>query len=61
MIEDELKIIQKYYAQLKLKTQREQSLRASHSIDEAEERHELKKDIEQDVVKKVSRKANKKK
>lgn len=53
MTEDELKVIQKYYAKLKVETKKEESLRQSHSIDEAEKQHELKKDIEDDVKERV--------
>lgn len=53
MTEDELKVIQKYYTKLKQKTENEKSLQQSHSIDEAEEMHELKKGIETGVKKKV--------
>src|SRR3982751_2151201 len=42
MTEEELKTIQKYYTRLKIKTQQEESLQQSHSIDEAEQKHELK-------------------
>jgi low affinity Fe/Cu permease len=41
--EDELKVIQKYYAQLSDSTRNEQSLQQSHSIDEAQHNHEWKK------------------
>ncbi|CAN5176627.1 hypothetical protein BH11BAC6_BH11BAC6_07460 [soil metagenome] len=47
LTEEELKMIQKYYANLKLHTQNEESLQQSHSIEEAREMHELKKDIEE--------------
>ena len=53
MTEDELKVIQKYYAKLKTDTQKEETLQQSHSIDEASQMHKLKKDIEGDVRKKV--------
>ena len=53
MTEDELKVIQKYYAQLSDETKKEESLQKSHSIDEANEMHELKKDIEENVEQKV--------
>ena len=53
MTEDELKVIQKYYAKLKQQTENEESLQQSHSIDEAEEMHDLKKGIEKGVKKKV--------
>lgn len=46
MSEEELKVIQKYYAQLSNITKNEESLQQSHSIDEAEEKSDLKKDIE---------------
>jgi low affinity Fe/Cu permease len=53
MTEDELKVIQKYYSKLKTDTQKEESLQQSHSIDEAEHMHELKKDIEANVREEV--------
>lgn len=53
MTEDELKVIQKYYINLKRRTETEESLQQSHSIDEAKEMHELKKDIEKGVEEKV--------
>src|ERR1700760_2848634 len=37
MTEDELKVIQKYYAKLKTNTKNEESLQQSHSIDEAKQ------------------------
>lgn len=40
--EDELKVIQKYYSKLSELTQKSESLRVSHSIDEAEDNHDLK-------------------
>lgn len=40
--EDELKVIQKYYRKLAELSQKSQSLRESHSIDEAEGRHDQK-------------------
>ena len=49
MTEEELKVIQKYYSKLKRDTQKEESLQQSHSIEEASQMHELKKDIEQNV------------
>lgn len=60
MTEAELKVIQKYYSQLKLNTQREKSLQQSHSIDEAEEKHKLKKEIEENTLKTVKKKTNNK-
>ena len=56
MTEAELKVIQKYYTQLKVDAKRESSLQQSHSIDEAEAMHELKKDIEANVKQKVNSK-----
>ena len=56
MTEEELKIIQKYYSRLKYKTQKEESLQQSHSIDEAEHQHELKKDIEESIEETVTKK-----
>ena len=47
MTEDELKVIKKYYSKLSEMTKNEESLQQSHSIDEAEQKHELKKGIEQ--------------
>ena len=46
MTEEELKVIQKYYSRLSEATKQEESLQKSHSIDEADEMHALKKDIE---------------
>ena len=53
MTEEELKVIQKYYSALKIKTQKEESLQQSHSIDEADQQHELKKDIEENIIQTV--------
>ncbi|HLX91863.1 MAG TPA: low affinity iron permease family protein [Puia sp.] len=52
MTEDELKVIQKYYARLSEMTRGEQSLQQSHSIDEAESMHDPKKNKEADHLKK---------
>ena len=49
MTEEELKVIQKYYVQLKIKSQNEESLQQSHSIEEAAEMSELKKGIEENI------------
>ena len=49
MTEDELKVIQKYYAKLKIITEKEESLQKSHSIEEAEHMHELKKEMEANI------------
>jgi len=55
MTEEELKVIQKYYTKLKLNTQKEESLQQSHSIEEASQMHELKKDIEDKVREKIKK------
>ena len=49
MTEDELKVIQKYYGKLSELTKKEENLQQSHSVEEAREQHELKKDIEKDI------------
>jgi low affinity Fe/Cu permease len=49
MSEEELKVIQKYYAQLSALTMKEESLQQSHSIDEAGQQHEIKKEVEQEI------------
>ena len=51
MTEEELQVIRKYYSRLSEMTLKEESLQQSHSIDEAEDRHNLKKDIEKDLMK----------
>lgn len=54
MTEEELRIIQKYYCQLSEFTQQEETLQQSHSIDEAEAHHHIKKEMElelQNIVK----------
>ena len=58
MTEVELKVIQKYYSKLKIKTQKEESLRQSHSIDEADHQHELKKDMEENIIQTVEKTNN---
>jgi low affinity Fe/Cu permease len=55
MTEEELKVIQKYYSVLKSKTKKEESLQQSHSIEEAQDMHELKKDIEDKVKKDINK------
>jgi low affinity Fe/Cu permease len=51
MSEEELRIIQKYYARLSLATKEEESLQQSHSIDEAEQTHEMKRELESELQK----------
>lgn len=49
MTEDELKVIQKYYGKLSEMTKKEENLQQSHSIDEAHELHDLKKEMESEI------------
>ena len=46
MSEEELKVIQKYYSHLKQDTKKDETLQQSHSIDEADKMHQLKKNRE---------------
>ena len=50
MSEEDLKVIQKYYAGLSLLTKKEESLQQSHSIDEAKNMDQIKKDREEDII-----------
>ena len=59
MTEEELKVIQKYYTKLSEHTKKEESLQKSHSIDEAKQLHDLKKDIEKRIEDKVKDKEKK--
>ena len=56
MTEEELRVIQKYYSKLKEFTNKEESLQQSHSIDEAHEQHELKKEMEQELHDNINKK-----
>lgn len=56
MTEDELKVIQKYYGYLSTITKKEQNLQQSHSVEEAQEQHGLKKDIESDIETRIKSK-----
>ncbi len=56
--EDEMKVIQKYYSRLNEMTKKDESLQQSHSIDEAENLDELKKDREKDIVDHLGRQKN---
>jgi low affinity Fe/Cu permease len=47
--EEELKIIQKYYSRLSQITKKEETLNQSHSIEEARELSEIKKEREEDI------------
>lgn len=52
MTEEELKVIQKYYSKLSDFTKKEESLQQTHSIDEAHEHHDLKKEMEHELKEK---------
>lgn len=52
MTEDDLKVIRKYYHKLSDFAKSEESLIQSHSIDEAHEMHEIKKEMEEELSKK---------
>jgi low affinity Fe/Cu permease len=54
--EEDLKIIQKYYTRLSSLTEKEESLQQSHSIEEANEINELKKDREDKIEQNLGRK-----
>jgi len=53
MTEDELKVIHKYYSKLSDFTKKEETMQQSHSIDEAHERHDFKKDMEKELEEKI--------
>ena len=50
MSEEDLKVIQKYYAGLSALAKKEESLQQSHSIDEAKNMDQIKKDREEEIV-----------
>ncbi len=50
MSEEEMKIIQKYYSSLSKMTRSEESLQQSHSIDEAQNMNQIKKDRESEIL-----------
>jgi low affinity Fe/Cu permease len=54
--EEELKIIQKYYSGLSKSTKNEESLLQSHSIDEAANVNEIKKEREEDIIERLGNK-----
>ncbi|MBA2612060.1 MAG: low affinity iron permease family protein [Bacteroidetes bacterium] len=56
MTEPELRTLQKYYSKLAALTSKEENLQASHSIEEAEEIHKLKKDIKDKPAKTLKNK-----
>ena len=49
MTEDELRVIQKYYTKLSDVSREEESLQQSHSIDEAKDLHNIKKEMEKEL------------
>ena len=51
--EEELKVIQKYYAGLSNLTKKEESLQQSHSIDEVSHQTEIKKGREDEIIEKL--------
>lgn len=56
MTEEELKVIQKYYGKLSEFTKQEENLQQSHSIDEAHELHDLKKEMEKEIETRLKKK-----
>jgi low affinity Fe/Cu permease len=54
--EEELKVIQKYYSRLSNLTQKEESLQQSHSIDEAANLSEIKKEREENITDHLTKK-----
>jgi low affinity Fe/Cu permease len=50
MTEDELRILQKYYSKLAFIAKKEDSMNQSHSIEEAQQKSELKKALEEDLT-----------
>lgn len=54
--EDEMKVIQKYYSGLSEMTKKDESLQQSHSIDEAENLSEIKKEREEDIKDRLDKK-----
>ena len=50
MTEEELKVIQKYYAKLSDFTKQDPDLQKSHSIDETEADHNIKQEMEDELV-----------
>jgi low affinity Fe/Cu permease len=60
LTEDELKVIHDYYCSLRDHAKKEESLQMSHSIEEAENRHEFKKTVKGDILKKINSNPEKK-
>lgn len=59
MTEEELKVMRKYYSRLSEFTKKEETLQQSHSIDEAEDMHNLKKEMESELEKYLSNSSKK--
>lgn len=57
--EVELKIIQKYYSKLSNFIKNDNNLQQSHSIDELEVNHDIKMEMEQELLEKIIKKAEK--
>lgn len=53
MTEEELKVIQKYYSKLSDYTKKEKNLQQSHSIDDADGKHKILKEMEKNVANKL--------
>jgi len=53
MTEDELRVIHKYYSRLSDFTKKEETMQQSHSIDEAHEQHDFKKEMERELKEKI--------
>lgn len=58
MTEEEMEVVQKYYRKLSALSKKEESIHASHSLDEAEDQHQMKtkRQKEQDTKKPVTNK-----
>ena len=56
MTEDELRVIHKYYSKLSDFTKKEETMQQSHSIDEAHELHDFKKEMEKELKDKIEKK-----
>ena len=54
MTEEELLVIQKYYKKLSEVTKEEETMQQSHSIDDANHLHEIKKEIEKELEEKLT-------
>ena len=52
MTEDEMKVIQKYYAKLSDLSKKNEDLQQSHSIDDAKDKYNIKKEMEKELEQK---------